>query len=460
MTRRNFYYEYRQMVLWSVLAGAIEGRFPAVVAANTFAGSPLQIAVATSTQTAAMITSLLWGMLCIGRPKVRLLMLFCGATALLVGGLGAVPNDPRFVWWFLAQMAAAQVMLAAVITIRTAVWKSNYPRSDRGRITARLQAARTVTGVTTTLLAGALCDHYPSFYRLFFPAIALSGMLSIAALSRLRIRGEKSELKRRGVTQAREVGQGPMVEPFSITALLSPGRILAQVVRIFRDDARFRWYIVAQLLVGLSNLMTLPIAVVLITQYLPAMGRGQPGGSGGAAAEGDFWLSTVLTVGLMQLTLLLTLSHWGRLFDRVGVIRMRVVNCGCWAVSTVAGLAGNLMILTYSGTNAWWPTWAVVVFAFWAVTQGLALGGGALAWNLGHLHFAHPRDAEVYMGIHVSLTGLRGLIGGVLGIRLWEWMGWSAWLVGLAFALGSLAMFAWMAGRERAGGGPDAASGC
>jgi hypothetical protein len=77
------------------------------------------------------------------------------------------------------------------------------------------------------------------------------------------------------------------------------------------------------------------------------------------------------------------------------------------------------------------------------------VGGGALAWNLGHLHFAPPEKAEIYMGVHVALSGARGLIAPLGGMWLWNKIGWPMWLIAIAFALCSLCMFASQARRER-----------
>ena len=41
--------------------------------------------------------------------------------------------------------------------------------------------------------------------------------------------------------------------------------------------------------------------------------------------------------------------------------------------------------------------------------MGVARGGGSLAWQLGHNDFARADQLSAYMGIHVTLTGVRGL---------------------------------------------------
>jgi len=79
----------------------------------------------------------------------------------------------------------------------------------------------------------------------------------------------------------------------------------------------------------------------------------------------------------------------------------------------------------------------------------LAQAGGKLAWNLGHLHFAQADQAEIYMGIHVFLTGVRGVIAPLAGMLLWRTIGWPVWLIAIAFALASLTLYAMLAREER-----------
>jgi hypothetical protein len=55
-----------------------------------------------------------------------------------------------------------------------------------------------------------------------------------------------------------------------------------------------------------------------------------------------------------------------------------------------------------------------------AALVGIADAGGVLAWNLGHHDFAKDHNASQYMGVHVTLTGIRGLIAPFLGVGIYE----------------------------------------
>jgi MFS family permease len=72
--------------------------------------------------------------------------------------------------------------------------------------------------------------------------------------------------------------------------------------------------------------------------------------------------------------------------------------------------------------------WGAVEGSLWwlaagRVIVGVVNGGGSLAWQLGHNDFAPKDQLTAYMGIHVTLTGLRGAFAPFLGTALY--LGWS-----------------------------------
>jgi hypothetical protein len=68
--------------------------------------------------------------------------------------------------------------------------------------------------------------------------------------------------------------------------------------------------------------------------------------------------------------------------------------------------------------------------------MGVSLAGASLGWTLGHNDFA-PRGEETrYMALHVTLTGIRGLIAPPVGIGIYYL------LERIVPGLGSWALFA------------------
>jgi hypothetical protein len=52
--------------------------------------------------------------------------------------------------------------------------------------------------------------------------------------------------------------------------------------------------------------------------------------------------------------------------------------------------------------------------------MGLSTAGANLGWNLGHNDFASLGQAQHYMGVHVTLTGVRGLIAPSVGMLCYQ----------------------------------------
>jgi hypothetical protein len=59
------------------------------------------------------------------------------------------------------------------------------------------------------------------------------------------------------------------------------------------------------------------------------------------------------------------------------------------------------------------------------VLLGAAQAGANLGWNLGHNDFASLGRAQHYMGVHVTLTGVRGGVAPPAGVLVY--MGLEGW---------------------------------
>jgi hypothetical protein len=97
------------------------------------------------------------------------------------------------------------------------------------------------------------------------------------------------------------------------------------------------------------------------------------------------------------------------MFDQGHVIEYRSRQCWSLVVAVV------LMSLGVA-TRAQWLLWPG------SVAMGLSMAGANLGWNLGHNDFASLGRAQHYMGVHVTLTGVRGLIAPSLGMLCYQFL--------------------------------------
>jgi hypothetical protein len=410
-----------------------EGNVAAVVVAKTFDGSELLIAIAVASTMFAKLVSLVWGMISVGRRKVRVLSTFAALTALCMASVAATPQSPRGAWLFVGQIAAAQVFLAGVVTIRSSLWKANFPTEYRGRIIARLQLIRLVTSIAAVTAAAIVFDRDAAAYRFVYPLVALCGAAAIVILKRVHVRGEDAELRRAANDAGADHGKD-LVEPFSLAAVLSPGNVLGQMYRVLRADRRFARYCMLLMLTGAANLMMMPVLATIVTRELNL----------------GYVVSVILLEVLPRAVMPIALFRFAPFFDRVGVVRFRMVHGTCWLSFLALGTLATLVVAGQSRIGPVAPVLAVFIYGLSAIGRGMAMGGGTLAWNLGHLHFARPQEAEVYMGVHVTLTGLRGLVVPFVGIWLWAVVGWWVWLLACCLSAAGLLGYVAMAREEAA----------
>ncbi|NNL65972.1 MAG: hypothetical protein HKP30_07015, partial [Myxococcales bacterium] len=174
-------------------------------------------------------------------------------------------------------------------------------------------------------------------------------------------------------------------------AATPPGRGL---FALLREDPVFARYQLWQFLIGSANMITEGPLILLVSRDL------------GASYSESIALALVIPLGLSMLTL----PFWAVWMDRIHIAEFRAKHSGLWAASQAVVWLGAL-----HGSLLWIGVGRAVL--------GVARGGGVLAWQIGHNDFATPERAARYMGVHVTLTGLRGAFAPFLGVLLY--VGWQ-----------------------------------
>jgi hypothetical protein len=462
LTRHTYRLEMLNMALWGGVAGMLEGGIAAVIVAKTFHGSAFLISVVRATPVVTNMLSIGWGMLAVTRPKIPLLMVACGGAAVAMAGTALVPADIAWGGWlFGLQLVLARIFLSGTATVRTAIWKSNYPTRVRGRLAGRLQLQGSLSRLIILYLSSCMLDLDPSrvnlwvpswlaewlhlnvgrdlwrvpdllvrwggpdAYRWLYPALAIMGAVAIVLLRSIRVRGDKALTRQ----MAREGELGPIelrtraLEPYSLTAVLTPTEPLRRMVQILKRDKAFRVYQIAQMFSGAANLLIDPILVIIFTNQLRM----------------SYTHSTAMLDIVPIVLSLFTVTVWAKMYDRWGLPKYRVINGAVWTtrmILTAAAVVCTQYLLNVSHGYVL----VVGMFCFAQVLNGIAQGGGGIAWNLGHLHFARTEEAELYMGLHATMTGIRGWLGFV-GAPLYLWAGWPVFAVAAVMSMVGLTLY-------------------
>ena len=403
MARPSYRREFLAWSLLPVMMGALEGGVVGTIATRAFVGVASQasidlaVAIIIGAGASANLSSALWASLASGRNKVRALVLLQIATALCAAVPAILPISSSGLLMLTASVVLARVFWCGVVTIRTSVWAANWTRDVRARITGRIMVMSAIAAAVTGLLFGGVLDGNPEAFRWLFPSAALVGLAGAAVYGRIRVRGHAA-LRRSERNATPNAG-------------LLPRNIAQPLIQ----NRPFRRFMGCLFILGSGNMMVdAPLVLALNTRF-----------------STDYLLSIAVVSSIPIITMPLAVGLWSRLLDRVHVVRFRALHSWAFVLS-------NLML--FIGIAL--ASMPIVIIA--AVVRGVGYAGGVLAWNLGHHDFAPPGESGRYMGTHVTLTGIRGLCAPLLGVFLWQWLGWPAFalplILSLAGALGFLAL--------------------
>jgi len=353
--------------LWRAgAAGILEtagSTFLLTIAVRWFsAGATAKAIVATSGSLGLLLSPVVVALVTKARwraSEAAARILFMGAVSFLVAS--AFPVLPVFVVGSVIGMTAS----AGIIPLLTQMYQDNYPEKQRGRLFSRTVMIRIAMAALFSQVAGSALSHRIEDFRWLL--VVFAGALGFAGYCLL----------------------GCPTQPLHDDGGAHPFRAL----RFARDDKVFQRTLIFWMLMGLANLMMLPLRVEFLAneKYHP----------GQVVSVGTIAL---LTGVLPNIARLLLSPVWGHLFDRMNFFALRVT----------LNLGFALGILTFFMSQSGWG------LAAGAIIYGISNAGGDVAWSLWVTKFAPPERVADYMSVHTCLTGVRGVLAPALGFALAE----------------------------------------
>jgi hypothetical protein len=383
----------REIAPWALLGvtlGLVEGATAAVLVKQHFtaAADPLVVNLAVAFVSGAPalsnVVSFVWANVAHGRERVTLMASLQALFAVLVGLVSLAPREAGGLALTVLSVVGARMVWAGVLTVRAAIWTSNYPRNVLARITGRIVIVSSLAVAAASGAIGWALETRAVDPRLIYGVGMAAGLLGAWFYRRMRVRREFRLLHEESA-----VGTS---EPFSL-------RMLAQILR---SDRSFREYMFWMGLYGGGNLALTAQLVLVFTDHLH--------------------LSSWTQIALLSVVPLATVPIFYR--SRQGWALV-----GASSVTCLAALAGWIPLLWVG-----------------ALLLGAAFAGANLGWHLGHNDFASLGRSQHYMGVHVTLTGVRGAIAPALGVLLYQWLeslqrGWGRYTLLLALAMTATGAF-------------------
>ncbi len=358
---------------------AIEGGFVAVVAKSVFADAlpaatlNLGVAFAAAAPAMANLMSFYWADFGAGRRKSQTVGWLLALAALSMVAVTLLPTSAWGLVGFVVAVLAARVFWTGSITLRSAVWRANFDHEVRTVYTARVALLTSLGMAITSAAAGLALDADMASYRWIYPLAGIALGLAGLHYRRLRVRGQRELLAA------------------ELTAREGSKRGLAGAWSLLREDRKYRRYMVRMFFFGSGNLMIVSINVLLMAEILN-LARFQ---------------QMLVTSTIPMLAIPLVMPIWAQYFNAVNVARFRAIQGVFFCLS---------MLVMWCGVSL------VSVPLLWcaAALSGIGYAAGNISWHLGHNAFASDGRATDYMAVHVSLTGLRGIIAPIAGVATYQ----------------------------------------
>ena len=242
------------------------------------------------------------------------------------------------------------------VPLITALWRQNSPPRMRGRLFSGTVVVGSLSAVAVSGAVSGWLWWQPTGFGV---PLVLSGV-AMLALSAVVLRTPS--------------------EPLAGSAANARGSHLSQLILLPVRDRLFGWICLTWYLLGFGNLVTLPLRAEFAA-----------GERGLALAAG----TAILVVAVLpEAAALLATMVWGRLFDRVNFIALRMAINVFFILSAIITFTGGLTGLVVG-----------------SILFGIGKGGGSVAWSLWVTKFAPPERTADYMAVHTFLTGTRGILG-------------------------------------------------
>lgn len=379
LSRANYAHELRAAFFlpWAIAAteGGVIGfivkkLYEGVIDENTlnyFAGALI------AAPALANITSFIWAILAHGKRKIQFITALQLGVLISIAMMAIAPRTPAGLYMLVAAAFSARILLAGIVTVRATIWGVNYP-TDRAKLTGKVQTVSVTVSSLIAIGLGLAMQYNDNAYRILIPIGGLIALAGVSSYARIRLRTERIILK----------NEQEQTDANNKTSIWSGFKVL-------KEDKDYRAYQTCQLLIGFGNIMSWAPFVIIAKQQFDI----------------GYLQGILLTQVIPLMMMPFTIPLWAKLLDAVHIVQFRAIHSWVFIFSMACALiAGQANILGF-------------LFAA-SVFRGIAFGGGALAWNLGHLQFVKAEKSQDYMSIHVTLTGLRGLTAPFAGVALYN----------------------------------------
>lgn len=365
--------------------------FPFVLAKSLDAPA-WQVTLAVVMETTGMMLALYWGQLMQHGGRRRGLFWSGLLGRVVTVAALAVHTSTQMLWL----LGIVYFFTALVYPAQNGILQENIHPSRQGKVFGRGALVQHLTAAGLSLVVGWVLNRNPDYFRYVYPVLGIVGFLYPLILAGLpRPQDDATHDPPRYFTVPR-LPLGAVKWRRLPRAIIQP---FAEAVRTFRDDRNFAWFEGNFMIYGIAYMMLIPVVPLFFANELHLSYQ-------------EISSSRVL-IGSLGVALLGPLA--GQLQDRFHAVGLSTLSFSIVALYPAALAAGAWL------NGAAHP--ALVAYAAFGI-YSIGMAGIMVTWNIGSLAFAPKGQGGYYQGIHVTMVGIRGVLGPAIGFVVLETLGY------------------------------------
>jgi hypothetical protein len=394
---RTFYLH----ITFSVIDGMIRGALllNEYVFIKSLKGSSYQLSVLFQSSVIVLLLSVFFNELIYRSKRKRRLLRRAGfLTHLPLLFLLFFPQNPEvytinsvyhyiFLFIFFTYYLSYPIVLPTI----NLFLKNAYTKENFGRIYGVSASVRQVLLMITVFILGLLLDANEFSFTWFFPVLGVLGFLSIVLFSRIEYIPKTAADYSEGLLQA-------VVDSFK------------KMIYILKTNKAYLDYQIAYLFYGFSFMSTRSVINIFYDKELALN-----------------YSSVAFYQNAYNILAIIMLPFFGKLIGNTDPRKFTII--------PFISLAGYILFIGLSAfVPAHFELWnleiyimlliATLFYSFFTATM-------PISWNIGSSYFGSNEEAGNYQSIHLFATGFRSIFSPLLGVALYEWMGFS-WTFGIA----------------------------
>ena len=269
---------------------------------------------------------------------------------------------------------------AFISPARNSIYQMNITWKNRGIIFGYTSSLITLVIICTSFMAGKILDINENWFRYIFAVVGIMGCIGALIMALIKIK--KGSFEDKAFLNLKQF----FVKPIKRT------------LEVFKENRDFAIFQRNFFIYGVAFMILLPAIPKYLVEYLQMN-----------------YTHTFLAKGIIsQIGILFLAPFAGKIYDRKNPALFTTLIFLIISFYPFSLLISSLFI-GYSFVNY------IVYLAFFIF--GIAMSGLIISWNISSIYFAGKEDVSMYQGVHVTLTGVRGLFAPFLGLLIMKTVG-------------------------------------